>query len=77
MGDQIAYHVEQIAQLLNADAPDGAVLRGFDFRCLGGEVLHDSIWASAINEDCRLYSARPCVYEGWRNLTPKFAGGSV
>lgn len=75
--DLIAYHVEQITSVLNRGAPNGAQLRSFDFRCVGGEILYDSIWASAINSDCRLYSARPCVYDGWRDRTPKIAGEDV
>ena len=71
---QIAYHVEQIAQILHGDAPAGTVVQGFQFRLRDGEIMHDTIWASAINKDCRLYWLRPAFFEGWRDVSPKIAG---
>lgn len=71
--DLILHHVEQITKILREDAPCGTRVQGFQFKMQDDQISYDSIFASAISENCHLYWMRPTVFEGWRNVTPKIA----
>lgn len=70
----IMHHVREIERLLNADLPEGATLKGFEFRCGEDGIDPASIWASGLTEGFNLCHARPGVFDGWRETTLKLAG---
>lgn len=52
--------------MLWKNRPDGSAIKGFQFRCVSGEIVAESIWATVITSDYRLLHARPAVYNGWK-----------
>jgi hypothetical protein len=52
--------------ILSNHRPAGAMIKGFQFHCLDGEIDHVTIWATVVTPDYRLLHARPAVYNGWR-----------
>ncbi|WP_407491864.1 hypothetical protein [Pseudooceanicola sp. MF1-13] len=61
----IVAHARAIMDLLRESAPEGAMVKGFSFTAVDGEIRPDSIWASAITEDYRLVHLRPSVRFNW------------
>jgi hypothetical protein len=55
-----------IEVLLKKAAPQRAWIKGYSFRCVGGELDPESIWATIQLENYELAHARPAVFGGWR-----------
>lgn len=64
--NDILSHAVAIHRALKANVPEGAWVNGFQFRCVDGEIVTETIWASAMTDNYLLIHARPAVYDGWR-----------
>lgn len=73
-GEKVQHHAREIERLLKADLPEGALLKGFEFRCNDDGIEPGTIWASGMTPDFNLCHARPDMYDGWRVTTLKIAG---
>ena len=61
--NQLMHHVAEITRIMQATAPDGAQVTGFQFKVIDGQP--EAIWGSArVGPD--LAHIRPGVFSGWR-----------
>lgn len=68
VSEEIMGHVRALVSILNREAPEGVTVNGLQFRALEGDLLEDTVWASARGDDLSIWNMRPAYYDGWKKF---------
>ena len=67
--------VTLLHNVLKRSVPEGTILKGFQFRCdENGELMEDTVWASAVGADNIPHHSRPFVKSEWVKRKISFVG---